>query len=801
MTGRLRTLGGRLKHPLWGSVATLVGAYALVRWGIPHLPPLLGIESAPVPDSVVLQYMLTVTLGVFLYVSADEERWRDFRSPLEALLAEPDRRWQRVAAAAAAMAVVGWAAYGMVRPSYGAPSALRSIHPAPPDQIQFRGETMRLATLQNPLRESGDLEEHVDRGARVYAENCVPCHGDRLDGDGHFADAFNPAPLDLTSGGNLPQLSESFVFWRIAKGGPGLPPEGTPWNSAMPAWEDVLTEREIWSVIIYLYERTGFTPRATGGHGGGQEGGGGQDGDGHAAGAASRLLAAAGPARLAAQQDGADGDVQRGEEIYRRWCAECHGAEGRGDGPAADRMLPRPRDLTEARYQIRGTPSGQLPTDDDLREVIREGIPGTTMPGWPNLARSEREALVAYVKSLSRFFEAGDAPETVETGEDPGGGEEAVASGREVYRELECYRCHGQEGRGDGESAPTLEDWRDRPIRAADLTEPWTFNGGSSVDAIHARFLTGLDGTPMPSQMSAVESGVVEREELWDLAHYVRSLGPERSPPRIRDAVRVSRVEDELPGGPGDESWSEHERYWFPLSGQVVERPRQFEPMVDGVWVQGAHDGEELVLRVSWNDPSRSPDPAWMEWQRKIAEHLYADGTPIPTDSLSDRLAVQFPTVVPEGRERPYFLMGSSQRPVYLWRWDSREGHGEAVATGLGTASALDGGRLGGSEAWEAGRWSVTFRRPLSAAGDQRMAFPTGVALPVAFFAWDGNNGEDAARGSVSSWYFLILEEPTGSTVWAVPLAAVLLTGGLGLFLSRGARRRRERSTDDEAED
>ncbi|MFW6201074.1 MAG: c-type cytochrome, partial [Gemmatimonadota bacterium] len=63
------------------------------------------------------------------------------------------------------------------------------------------------------------------------------------------------------SGGTIPQLTESFVFWRIAKGGPGLPVEGTPWNSAMPAWEDILTEDEIWAVTIFLYEQTGATPR------------------------------------------------------------------------------------------------------------------------------------------------------------------------------------------------------------------------------------------------------------------------------------------------------------------------------------------------------------------------------------------------------------------------------------------------------------------------------------------------------------------------------------------------------------
>ena len=280
MTGGPRGLGGKLKHPFWGSAAVMVGAYLLIRFGVPHVPPLLGVTSAPVPSSVVWQYMLSVLLAVLLYVSSDETRWRRFREPIRALLADPEKKWLRVGVLAAAMAVVGWGTWSTVRPSYGAPPSLRSIHPAPPDQIQFRGRTMRLSQVENPLREEGEMEEHVRRGAAIYARNCVPCHGDRLDGQGHFAGAFTPTPLDLTSSGNLPQLSESFVFWRIAKGGPGLPPEGTPWNSAMPAWEDMLTEREIWSVILFLYDQTGWTPRSTEDHGGGGEQARGADGAG-----------------------------------------------------------------------------------------------------------------------------------------------------------------------------------------------------------------------------------------------------------------------------------------------------------------------------------------------------------------------------------------------------------------------------------------------------------------------------------------------------------------------------------------
>jgi len=154
-----------------------------------------------------------------------------------------------------------------------APPSFRSVHPAPPTSITFRGETMNLAGLENPLRSTGSMEAHYEEGKRVYYENCVACHGDYLDGRGHYGAGFNPRPLNFQDVGTIAQLTESFVFWRVAKGGPGLPNEGAPWNSAMPSWEDFLTADEIWSVIVFMYEQTGRSPRtweeagsAEGGH-------------------------------------------------------------------------------------------------------------------------------------------------------------------------------------------------------------------------------------------------------------------------------------------------------------------------------------------------------------------------------------------------------------------------------------------------------------------------------------------------------------------------------------------------------
>jgi len=250
-----------LKHPLGQSAAVLAAAYVLVVWGVPHVPPLIGVTSAPVPQSVVIQYMLTVMVGVLLWASDNEERWRRFKAPIHRLMVEPEQRKGRLALLVVLPLLVGFVTWGQVRPSVAAPTELRSVHPAPPGQIQFRDRTIPITGLENPLRHEGSIEEHYERGKEIYYRNCLACHGDALAGEGHFAHGFNPAPLSLRSSGTIGQLTESFVFWRIAKGGPGLPAEGTPWNSAMPAWEDFLTEDEIWQVIIFLYEQSGLTPR------------------------------------------------------------------------------------------------------------------------------------------------------------------------------------------------------------------------------------------------------------------------------------------------------------------------------------------------------------------------------------------------------------------------------------------------------------------------------------------------------------------------------------------------------------
>ncbi len=259
-----------LRNKLTQFLLVLVLAYLFFKFGVPALSLALTGTPAPVPSHLLWAiYMPAIALVMLLFVSADEASWQEFRAPLRTLVLERERR-PIVVTRSVILAVVpllaGLFAYLQVRPSVIPPAELRSVHPAPPSSITLEGKTIDLLTASNPFRDEGGNPdpEALAGGKQIYGQRCVLCHGDALDGNGLFADALRPRPANFTDPGTIAQLEESFLFWRIAKGGPGLPPEGKGWNSAMPAWEGTLSEEDIWQVILYLYEATGQAPRAAG---------------------------------------------------------------------------------------------------------------------------------------------------------------------------------------------------------------------------------------------------------------------------------------------------------------------------------------------------------------------------------------------------------------------------------------------------------------------------------------------------------------------------------------------------------
>ncbi len=221
----------------------------------------------PIPASVMTMYMFFVVAGVFMVFTFTEEGTRELVAPIRALVEDPSKRMIRNIVFAVVHLAAGYMAYAQMSPSFEAPLELRSIHPAPPTTAKIFGRRVNLLALENPFRklESGDPDkfaELVAEGGAVYVENCQYCHGDKLDGQGPYAQGLNPLPLNFQDIGTIAQLQESYLFWRIATGGPGLPKEATPWSSSMPVWQEFLTEDEIWKVILYLYDYTGHRPRS-----------------------------------------------------------------------------------------------------------------------------------------------------------------------------------------------------------------------------------------------------------------------------------------------------------------------------------------------------------------------------------------------------------------------------------------------------------------------------------------------------------------------------------------------------------
>jgi Cytochrome C oxidase, cbb3-type, subunit III len=237
------------------AVAWWVGIYVLLRFGF----------TAPIPASVVTLYMGIVTLAIFAYVSSSEERREQVSRPLIRFMTEKRYAALLGLTVVAIPALAAANVYVQMNVPLEPPLFSRTVHPASPSEITVHDKKINLDTGENPFLQlqrsnPAEFQKHVENGRRTYYRNCVFCHGDNMTGNGMFAHALDPIPTNFADG-TIAGLRDTFVFWRVARGGPGLPDEGGPWDSAMPTWEKILTEDEMWEAILFLYDFTGQKPR------------------------------------------------------------------------------------------------------------------------------------------------------------------------------------------------------------------------------------------------------------------------------------------------------------------------------------------------------------------------------------------------------------------------------------------------------------------------------------------------------------------------------------------------------------
>jgi mono/diheme cytochrome c family protein len=248
------------------------------------------------------------------------------------------------------------------------------------------------------------------------------------------------------------------------------------------------------------------------------------------------------------------GHINAGKQLYFRYCWGCHGFHGNGAGENAPYLNIQPRNFVAAKFKCRSTPSGTLPTDEDLANAIDRGLVNSNMPSWSALTEQQRADLVAFIKTFSPRWKEEKPGDPIAVPAEPAVNLESIQHGKELFTKMECWKCHGAEGRGDGPAAATLTDSNRQPIRPYDFESGSRFKCGSTNTDLFKIFMTGLDGTPMPSFADDLKPS-----EAWDLVHYVRTLQIRHKSPELRlcesteegaEIVKATRAEG-TPTGSG----------------------------------------------------------------------------------------------------------------------------------------------------------------------------------------------------------------------------------------------------------
>lgn len=536
--------------------------------------------------------------------------------------------------------------------------------------------------------------------------------------------------------------------------------------------------------------------------------------------------------------------IEAGKRVYFTKCVWCHGVEGAGDGPAADRLWPRPRNFNQGTFKIRHTASGELPLFDatkpiagqnDLFETVTHGLPGSAMPSWDGILTDEqRLQVLSFVTTQlvkeRKFDDKATETQTVlqlDSIKPIPSSKESLEKGAQLIVDKKCIECHGVNGRGDGNAFNLKDDWG-FPIQPANWHKCWNFRGSRrdpyNVKNIFRTFSTGVNGTPMPSFADSTTL-----EERWHIANFVNSLcerdvngeplpiDPLTDKPKINFVMRSGPVEGDISDDPENEMWQKRERRIVALGGQITHKPRNFVTRIDDLWVKSLYNEKNIVFMFQWDDRSKSiatEKPKFQPTEVNLEAYGVKEQDPrtgeegsiaanqMKYNVYNDALAFQFPVKWQElpPPEKPRYFWGDQKYPVDIVKWEA-DGSVRAF-TGKGWDQDFEDRddytekvKVLKSE-WKDGRWTLMISRPRKADYDEDTYFEVGKYIPTVFFVWDGHNGDIGRKMSVSAFYYTILEPPIPKETYIYPtLIAVGIVILEGWVLTRRANKRKQKAT------
>ena len=523
--------------------------------------------------------------------------------------------------------------------------------------------------------------------------------------------------------------------------------------------------------------------------------------------------------------------IEAGKRVYFTKCVWCHGVDGAGDGPGADRLWPRPRNFNQGTFKIRHTASGELPLFDakkptpgqnDLFETVTHGLPGSAMPSWEGiLTEEQRLQVLSFVTTQlvkdRKFTDKQSESQTVLQLVDLtpiAPTEESLKKGAELVIEKKCVECHGADGRGDGNAFNLKDDWG-FSIQPANWHKCWNFRGSRqdpyNVKNIFRTFSTGVNGTPMPS---FADNSTVE--ERWHIANWVNSLcereadgkplaiDPSADKPKINFVVSSGVVEGEIPADPEHELWKKRARRYVAMGGQITHKPRNFVNRIDDIWVKSLYNDKYVVFMFQWDDRTKSVAEGKLPWaptsvnvdikeqdpktgeEGSIASHQ--NNYTVYNDAIAMETAVKWKEL--PSPIKPRYLFGSNEQfPVDIVKWEADGSLRAFKGTGWDKDfeerfNYEENIKILFSE-WKNGRWTVIVQRPMGDKKEQEYDedtfFERGQYIPTVFFAWDGHNGDAGRKMAVSAFYYTFLEPPTPREAYIYPIViafgVVLLEG------------------------